>query len=257
MKRFWLIFLMIIIVIAVFTAALIVFDIEPDSPIIPVMGIGLFVFFLVVFSVMQFGKKKTAHPLTIQGAIPMSAAQPDTQVMLIQLESYNDYELINKFTQFSLNKSKNYKFSRHFSIGLSLLFIIAGVAGLFSDTNRFGVPMIILGVVCLFLFIFPVLHTRRFKNSEWTQGKNTFLFYPDYVRCNHSGASVQSDAVIGYNLMDKVYELDDMFLLYMTNNQAYMMGKKYLKPDQADYLRQFFGQRFGEHFLNYTKNKAQ
>ena len=162
----------------------------------------------------------------------------DRTVEVITQTTYDDYR---KYYMFSLFRGRLYK------IGPILFFVIS-VLGITSSlflgfSHGFDALTILLLALLSFLiilmiflmFIQPKLYYKSARSL--VESTTKYSFGEEYMIAETNSESTNGSSKIMYNALHKVCEIDDLFFIYISNVQAFVIPKKCCSPEATREVR--------------------
>ena len=166
------------------------------------------------------------------------------------------YDIYRKYHMFSLFRGRLYK------RGPAIFFIIVIIGGgisLFSGLS-FGfdlVDILLLSVLFLMtlfmiflLFISPKIYYKSSKTL--IEAEVRYDFWEDYMVVEAESELANGSSKITYSALHKVYEIEELILLYLNNRQAYIIPKKSCTEEDINNLRIIL-ERKVEKYVNYFR----
>ncbi len=181
-----------------------------------------------------------------------------TEEELIEVSSSLNYDDLKKYWLFTLFRGKYYKNG-------PMLYLIINILGLLMfgskviisgfDSVEIGVFTFLLIALLLMLYLMIYAPKRNFKTYKLLQGSLTkYKFGSDQVEIETVGESSSGFSRIKYGDIFRVYEIDDYFYIFISNNQAFIIGKNNIPADRIPLLRSILANQVKKYF-NYTKRR--
>lgn len=157
------------------------------------------------------------------------------------IENTTEYtsDNLKKFINASLKKSRIICY-----ISLAVV-IVFGALNIILDPKDwvFSVAMFAIALVSTLVVLFvPVLYLKKAKTMPLI--KNTYQFYPDKVNIITFSNNVEvTKAEWKYNIIKKIKELDNVLLLYLSNNQALIVDiSKFADVNDKEILKKYISE---------------
>lgn len=140
------------------------------------------------------------------------------------IENTTTYTLEN-LKQFIKESVKKSRIICYVSLAIVIAFGALNVALEPSDWV-FSVAMFAIALIStLVVLLVPMIYIKKAKTMPTI--KNVYQFYPDKVSITtFSNGNQVSKAEWQYNIIKKVVDLDNLLLLYLSNNQALLVDTK-------------------------------
>ena len=142
------------------------------------------------------------------------------------------------------------------SIGFLLAIALVGAILLTIDSTGFNIVKF-LGYFALLLFIGLIsiilkiekLNKSRIKSDEGLlfNSVNELNFYDDYIQVNNE--AFEGDSKIPYEIISKVSETKDFYLIYLNKNQASVIRKKDIDEIEENLLRGILKEKLSDKVL--------
>ena len=140
---------------------------------------------------------------------------------------------------------------------IGVLVAIALVAAIFLTIDGTGFNIVkFLGYFALFLLIGLIsivlkiekLNKARVKSDKGLlfNSVNELDFYDEYIQVKNK--SFESDSKIPYEIINKVSQTKDFYLIYLNNNQASVIRKKDINETEENILKEILKEK-----LSHTK----
>ena len=122
------------------------------------------------------------------------------------------------------------------------------IPGVYKDGSR--IASLLLGVCLAFLLLIPLLHItlpiRIFRNMPKDKdSKNGFTFFEKDFLLSSTSENMKSESRINYAMLHKVRETKTHFLLFPTQNSAYLVDKSSMSEDEIPALRRVLQEATG------------
>lgn len=135
---------------------------------------------------------------------------------------------------------------------IGFLVAIALVAAILLTIDGTGFNIVkFLGYFALLLFIGLIsiilkvekLNKAKIKSDDGLlfDSVNELNFYDDYIQVNNE--AFESDSKIPYEIINKVSETKDFYLIYLKNNQASVIRKKDIDDIEENLLREILKEK--------------
>lgn len=184
----------------------------------------------------------------------------ETEEILIELTSNLEYKDFKKYWLFTMFRGKHYKRGPVLYLIINLLgLLMFGTKVILSgfDTLETGVFAFLLIVLLLMLYLMILAPKQNFKTYNLLKGSSiNYKFFRDEVEIETIGASSNSISKIKYRGVYRVYEIDEYFYIYISNNQAFVIGKNNLPTENILILRSVLSNQVNKYF-NYVKPSNQ
>ena len=128
---------------------------------------------------------------------------------------------------------------------IGVLIVVAFIASLLLtfDGNGFEIIkflgylilMLAVGLISIVLKIEKLNRARIKTDKVLFDYTNELYFYDEYIQVKNK--AFESDSKIPYNIINKVLETKDFYLIYLNNNQASVIRKKDIYKEQETLLR--------------------
>jgi len=145
-----------------------------------------------------------------------------------------DYKTLKRFYRFGFFRSGKIK------TALILLFlllvyalIISGYSELYSLAEYSIIAFILMLLIIVFKWLFMPKIIYRKSNAKLKDMKNEFVFSKESIHLESRAESYSGNAEIDYNIIQKVYETDTFFYLYINAHTAYAVDKSRIENGTA------------------------
>ncbi len=159
-----------------------------------------------------------------------------------------DYPKYKKFYQFSQFRGKRYKWGPFILYGSTIIMIFLAIGvSLFPTPPIVWLPAYVLACsLTIFALSNLFLPKLQFKGLAYQlKIPQHFLFLEDRMEIStHAG-----DSVLEYAEIDKVYETEDTFYIYITKRQAIIVAKQDFTQGHSGILRKQFEKKLGKKFV--------
>ena len=161
--------------------------------------------------------------------------------MIIMAKTKYTVELLKKFARFNLTKSTGWVVF-YIVIELLLLGSVTSLVIYASATDSFAELSFYIFSNLLILLSSPatliVLPSLFARSSHYLNGVvNTYLFTDSEVIVESTSPSMTEQARANYELFERIFETNDMFYLFITKQQAFLVQKDDLVGGTALDLR--------------------
>lgn len=178
----------------------------------------------------------------------------EMSVVPIRVESDYSYRQYRDFFIFNFFRGKYYQLNMLVDFaGMPVLYAIIKVFLFFrTATFTFGLFDMLYLAFYLLLILYVLLAPRSYYNqSRATAESSIFVdFAEDAFSVTFDGPLSSGENVYHYAGIHRVYELPDMFYLYVTTSQAYLLNKARLHQEEISDLHALFAEKVGPaHFI--------
>ena len=159
-----------------------------------------------------------------------------------------DYPLFLKFFRFH-----NQRGLRRYVFILAYILIAVGIlsGSIYFLTVGFNESMLrLMGILILGLLLLLYLNWV-YPRILYKYARNMYevplilQLFTDYVQLDAKGAKYSGKSETKYEALDSAFETDDMFFMYLTKRQAYLLAKDTISPEVAMRLRSILQAKLG------------
>lgn len=162
-----------------------------------------------------------------------------------------DYPLYRKFYLFHSRRGL-----RKFIFPLAYILIAVGIlsgAIYFLTVGFQGSMLRLMGILILGLLLilyFNLLYPRilyKYARNMY-EVPLTLQLYADHIKLDAKGVKYSGKSETKYEALDSAFETKDMFFMYLTKRQAYLLAKDTIAPEAAQQLRSILQAKLGAKF---------
>lgn len=177
---------------------------------------------------------------------------------VVEVLTQNTYDIYKKYHRFVMFKGKLYK------EGPILFFAIDGIGmflslllGLFFGFDSLSIMLltitVFLAIFMMFLiYVAPRLYYKSAK--KFIEAPNRYRFAKDYMEVETNSELSSGTSKIMYEAIHKVCEIDEMLLIFISNNQAFTIPKKDCSPEKVQAIRNILCGKVKK-YKNYSKRR--
>ncbi len=162
--------------------------------------------------------------------------------MEVHVSTQYTYRKYRQFYLFSKFRGKHYKLWRNILYAfliLGLVFLILFIRSyVLNPTESRFIPFLYYPTYFLIIisrFIPPILAYKTQKKIRALS--DDYTFYKDEFRVVTNHPQFSNTKIIKYNFLEKAYETDKTFYLYLTKQTAFPIWKDGISPNEIDALR--------------------
>jgi len=177
--------------------------------------------------------------------------------ILAEVKSIMTYDDYKAFFLFSLFRRKSYKPIIILYSIISFLVIITALCQLIFW--GFDIISAIMLIIMLFLgaliFYLAVLAPKNYYKTakSFIETPTIFRFTSEYLEVESKSETASSNSSFKYDVLYKIYEMDEVFYFFISNRQACMIPKNDIPAGTLKQLREIFQFKLGKKYRNYCK----
>ncbi|WP_160673392.1 YcxB family protein [Clostridium sp. C8-1-8] len=178
------------------------------------------------------------------------------QEILAEVKSTMTYDIFKKYFLFSLFRRKSYK--QRLAI-FCIIFSIGGVVSLYSiisfGFDAINTILLLMLLVLAFLMTYLVIFAPKnyYKTAKKViENPTIYRFTSEYIEVELIAEAISGNSIIKYDSFHKIYEIGDMFYLYISNRQAHIVPKNDIEEETLKKLRIIFKSKLGKKYHNYS-----
>jgi hypothetical protein len=171
---------------------------------------------------------------------------------------------LRDYTQFawfsSLKRGKRYKTSAVVAIGVFAFALLSMLALLFvmpvgKFISDWGLRFVLVAMFPVSYYIGMRLSIKKaYRQSQALyESAHHFVFTPDHLRIETAGEAVSGNTEIPYEALLGVYELKNMFCVYIAG-YVQLISKRNIDEGKAAQLRYLLHDKLGERFIARSKS---
>ena len=159
---------------------------------------------------------------------------------MIEVNTKYTYEGYKQYYWFSLFRGKYYRYSK---VIFHIFTVLAVVIAILAFTWLHSVPAAAIstvGTVAFFwLYLMSIIRPKRYvkQSPALFQSGYTFIFDEDSFSTMTTGDITSGTSTAQYSALIKVYETIEVFYVYITPVQAYLLPKKDIVKGTPEELR--------------------
>ena len=159
---------------------------------------------------------------------------------MVELGTKYTYESYKQYYWFSLFRGKYYRYSKvifHFFTALAIVIAILSFTWL---NSVLAAVISTVGIIAFFwIYLMSFVRPKRYvkQSPALFQSGYTFIFDEDNFSIMQTGDITSGTSTAQYSALIKVYETREMFYVYVTPVQAYLLPKKDIVKGTPEELR--------------------
>ena len=159
---------------------------------------------------------------------------------MIEIETIYTYESYKQYYWFSLFRGKYYRYGKavlHFFTVLAIALVILSVTLHYRVLTSIiaAIGAVILISYHILAFVRPKRYVRQ--SPSFFQTGHTFIFDEDSLSIMQTGEIASGSSTAQYSALIKVYETREMFYVYVSPVQAFLLAKKDIVKGTPEELR--------------------
>lgn len=178
-----------------------------------------------------------------------------SQETLAEVRSVITYDSYKKYFMFCLFKRKSYKL---FLVLYGVILSIVTLVALFSIIN-FGFQFInttalVIALVLGFFILYSVVFVPKkyYKTAkQFAENSTTYRFTLECLEVESKSDESSSNSSIRYDAFHRIYELDEVIYIFISNIQAFIVPKNDIPEETMKQLRGIFKSKLGKKYHNY------
>lgn len=161
--------------------------------------------------------------------------------MEIRAKCKFDYDTIKEFVHLAAYRKFNPKKVIKSDIIICIISLLVSIATQIAFGFNFFISIMditILIITALILFLhfgFPRIQYNSLVKMNIVE--NEYIFYDNIIKSFTKGKGYSGESELEYSLFTKVYETSKYFLLFQSNNQAFIVDKSTIEGGSADDIR--------------------
>ena len=159
---------------------------------------------------------------------------------MVEVETKYTYESYKQYYWFSLFRGKYYRYGKvvfHFFTALAIVIAILSFAWL--DSVLAGVISTVSTVIFCWYYLMAFVRPKRYvkQSPSFFQTGHRFIFDEDSLSVMQTGEIASGTSTAQYSALIKVYETREMFYVYVSPVQAFLLAKKDIVKGTPEELR--------------------
>jgi hypothetical protein len=178
------------------------------------------------------------------------------QEPLVEVRSIMTYDNYKKYFFFSLFRRKSYKRYLVLFYVISSIGILASLSfGIFFGFDTVNIILLLtLLVLTLFMSYLVIFAPKNYYKTAKKVMENLtiYKFTPEYLDVESKAEVASFNSSIRYDAFYMIYEMDEVFFLFTSNRQAYLVPKNDIPVEILEQLRTIFKFKLGKKYHNYS-----
>jgi len=177
---------------------------------------------------------------------------------IVEITTHGAYDIYRKYFMFSLFRGKFYKQGPTIFFIIIMVGIIVVIYSGFSLGFEVGDVIFLSILILLIIFMaflmigLPRLYYKSARKLIEVTTKYTFT--EDYMLTQSYSELANGSSKIEYSALHKVYEIDEMILIFISNSQAFIIPKKDSIPKDILHLNKILKSKVKKYY-DYCKKK--
>lgn len=173
--------------------------------------------------------------------------------MLIEVSTRVTFPVYRSFYLFNFLQGKRSPWQARLTMVLPfLLLILMTVLFVLDPADLFNLIGIVvsLALIVLLALILTTMPRKYYKSVlPYLDGPTSFIFRDDGFEVESTSTRWHGHTDSTYDQLSKVYETDGFFYLYISKNQAHIVGKADMSPGTPAELSRLFAEKMGGRFI--------
>ena len=173
--------------------------------------------------------------------------------MRIEVSTLVTFPVYRSFYLFNFLQGKRSPWQARLTLIMPvLLFILMTVLYALDPVDPFNLIGIVvsLALIVLLTLILTIMPKRYYRSVlPYLDGPTSFVFRDDGFEVDSTSTRWHGHTDSAYDLLHKAYETDGFFYLYISKNQAHIVGKADMAPGTPADLSRLFAEKLGNCFM--------
>ena len=159
---------------------------------------------------------------------------------MVELGTKYTYESYKQYYWFSLFRGKYYRYSKVMFRFFTALSIVIAILSFTWLNSVLAAVISTVGIIAFFwIYLMSFVRPKRYvkQSPALFQSGYTFIFDEDNFSIMQTGDITSGTSTAQYSALIKVYETKEMFYVYVTPVQAYLLPKKDIVKGTPEELR--------------------